>query len=537
MQLKSFYLHKQSFFTQGIKADGNEKGYPSYYFNPDEHVTDVCILNQVADYEEYRMLLSSAILLTQILIPFVIPFSGRMFHNRIQKQIRKRESNFKHYLRGFFMSLILLCTYAFIGNSVAVATEEKNDISKSSFSDVHNNYVIGAIIMCAVNPINTFVNISYNCCQMQKDCCIFCQCCFCCCKYKQKFWFTMSIVILVVTASFLSFNAVYIFMGMIAAPIETGSLIFFYSTVFFLLTMTFTITSKGWSYAWKQLGKERTPTSQEQPRIPLELPVYTEDSVSVNVVSPEDSTCCSNFFNRRRSSVQQEQPPTLCKRFKNYFATPKWSRCCLICDIVIGFMIVVFVVGDMALYLTFYYQMAIKVEPYSSSAGFLSSFGSLVPAIFTLTVGLLEKRFISFISGPGNDNTEGADEEGNDGNNGPRGDENNGGARNTGEGARNTGEGETNTGGGETNTGGGETNTGGGETNTGGGETNTGGGETNTGGGETNTGGGETNTGEGERNTGGETNTGGGGGSGESDDEESTESAPLLRHSLGSINN
>ena len=480
MQLKSFYLHKQSFFTQGIKADGNEKGYPSYYFNPDEHVTDVCILNQVADYEEYRMLLSSAILLTQILIPFVIPFSGRMFHNRIQKQIRKRESNFKHYLRGFFMSLILLCTYAFIGNSVAVATEEKNDISKSSFSDVHNNYVIGAIIMCLVNPINTFVNISYNCCQMQKDCCIFCQCCFCCCKYKQKFWFTMSIVILVVTASFLSFNAVYIFMGMIAAPIETGSLIFFYSTVFFLLTMTFTITSKGWSYALKQLGKERTPTSQEQPRIPRELPVYTQDSVTVNVVSPEDSTCCSNLFKRRRSSVQQEQPPTLYKRFKNYFATPKWSRCCQICDIVIGFMIVVFVVGDMALYLTFYYQMAIKVEPYSSSAGFLSSFGSLVPAIFTLTVGLLEKRFISFISGPSNDNTEGADEEGNNESNGLGGDGSNG------AGDGNAGVGDGNTGGraGDGNAGVGDGNTGGGDGNSGGRaeDGNTGGGDRNGGG-------------------------------------------------------
>ena len=280
------------------------------------------------------------------------PLLQSAFYKQIDRRMANRKSNFKHYLRGFIITLALLGVCTFFGNLWAIATEETNDLTKSGISDVHDNYIIGAFIMCGVNPLNIIVNIWYNSKRMNGHWCIrhSDKCKWMTrCKTSRDFWFTFSTFIIIITANLLSFNIIYVFMGLIAAPIATGSLLFLYSTVFFLLTMFFTLLSKGWSIAWEQLRAHNTDGKD----------------------------------------LQEETDPK-----------PQASneRLFLCCDILIGFLIAVFLVVDMGLYLAFYYEMAVTVEPYSSSAGFLSSFGSLVPAIFTLTAGLLEKRLINFLS-------------------------------------------------------------------------------------------------------------------------------------------
>ena len=158
-----------------------------------------------------------------------------------------QKSNFKHYFRGFIITSALLCACSFIGNLVALITEEASEISRSSISDVHNNYIIASIFIFGVLPLNLSINMLYNFCLMQGKCCKTCNDC----------WLIFSICNVTVTGNFLSFNAVYVFMGLIAAPIATGSLIFLYATVFFLFSMFFTLISRGGSIAWKQLRKQQ----------------------------------------------------------------------------------------------------------------------------------------------------------------------------------------------------------------------------------------------------------------------------------------
>ncbi len=77
VQLKSFYLHKQSFFTHGT-GTFSEQGYPIYFFDPRFHVNDVCSLKQVNDFMKMRIALAVAIILTQMLNPIAIPLIGEL---------------------------------------------------------------------------------------------------------------------------------------------------------------------------------------------------------------------------------------------------------------------------------------------------------------------------------------------------------------------------------------------------------------------------------------------------------------------------
>ncbi len=81
-QLKSFLLHKQSFFTHGTDAL-SEQGYPIYYIDPRIHVDDVCPLRQFDIYKTMRNTLLAAIILTQLLNPIAVPIIGRLVYKEI----------------------------------------------------------------------------------------------------------------------------------------------------------------------------------------------------------------------------------------------------------------------------------------------------------------------------------------------------------------------------------------------------------------------------------------------------------------------
>ena len=73
------------------------------------------------------------------------------------------------------------------------------------------------------------------------------------------------------------------------------------------------------------------------------------------------------------------------------------KKCIDFIDIVLGIVIPFFVLIDVILYLAFYYLMAVAVQPYTSSAFFLSAFSNLFPAIFTLMAGLLGRYMITVL--------------------------------------------------------------------------------------------------------------------------------------------
>ena len=363
------------------------------------HQNDVCVLKQVDAYARNRYILAVAILLTQFLIPVVIPFSARIFYDRIHSRITKGNSATTHYFFGFILTTALLGVFAFGSNVYSFSIEEHDDVSKSSISDVRIYYVLGSIIMLLINPLLAFINIWYNNSRRHGKCCFrlsFCRCCCFRCSSWNDFFSVISITILVMTTNVLLFNIIYIFMGLIAAPIETGSLLFLYLTVFFLLTMFLALVHKGFSIANKKLKNPKSDVvfdplpCRHEPQFRIQLE-ESDGFTIMRLVDSESDASVGNF-------VEYEPLPQSGPR------AGKISACLLAFDVFIAVVSAILVFADMLLYMSFYYEMALTVEPYTSSAGFLSSFGSLVPALFTLTAGILEKRLITFLSGFDNSN-------------------------------------------------------------------------------------------------------------------------------------
>ena len=341
VQLKSFYLHKGSFLTHGTKV-GNEQGFSTFFFYPEDHVTDFCVLHYTEDYRIKRNILAAAILITQVFNLLVIPFTARRFYKRISDTLKDESSDLKHYFRGFTLTIGLLGVVAFICDIILVSFEEANDDSKSVISDVHAYYIGGLVFLLLFSVFFNFLYTVFlnavclpsrepvandgddN--KMRFEYCTICS----------RFGFIVFIYVFV--TELFSFHGIYILMGLVAAPVVTGSLVIFYITAMFLSTMFFALISKGIAY----VGKNNEGT-----------------------------------------------------------ANTKRENALLTFDVFLVIFIGLLFLAGICLYLTFYYRMVISVEPYSTGAGFLSSFGTLVPSILTLTAGLLEKRLIKFLNGSG----------------------------------------------------------------------------------------------------------------------------------------
>ena len=325
IQLRSFHLHKQAFFTSGTRANGAEEGYPTYFYSP-QNPTDHCVLKQLEEFKNTRVLLAVAIIVTQTVIPFAIPFCGRIFYHQIERRLARKQSNYKYYLQGFITTFGVLGVIAL---GINTDTLIKN-FSTSGVSDVKAYYII-PIISFILNFISSLFNIAYNayCFKKQYN------------DTKTVVLFSLSILILVLSTNILSFNFFYTFLGLIAAPIQSGTFLLVYLTGFFFVTMFFALIHKGWSIG--------------------------------------------NRLFRKKESNQED-------------TTTNFSKCGISgCDTFISFLITFFLMVSVIFYFAFYYLLAMAVQPYTSPSGFLSAFGSLVPAIFTLAFGLLERCIITFL--------------------------------------------------------------------------------------------------------------------------------------------
>ncbi len=383
-----------------------------YYFDPSVHKDDVCVLKQVDTYTKNRYILAVAIFLTQILIPVIIPFSARIFFADIKYRVKRLYPASTHYFFGFIITTALLGLFALGSNIYLIASEELNDISRSSISDVRLYYIIGSVLMLVFVPLFALVNIWYNNARAQGRCCfkLSCfRCCCCRCNSCSDFFPVFSIFVLVFTANMISFNAIYVFMGLIAAPIQTGSLLLLYLAVFFLFTMFVALIHKGYKMVTRfrnpgsdfvLLPRPPLPPAPEFSNFQLEQPPDPNGFIFVKLANQKHNEQQETITaeNEQHENVRVENKQS--KKTSKKIMLKKRLNCCVIVfdAFIVAFCALLFL-ADLLLYMVFYYEMAIHLEPYTSSAGFLSSFSILIPALFTLTAGILEKRFINFLSG------------------------------------------------------------------------------------------------------------------------------------------
>ena len=315
------------------------------------------------------MLLAAAIVLTQLLIPIIILLYGHIVKDQIEKQKAKEESNFNHHLLGFLYSYGLLGVLAGITNLIALG----KNFSASSVNDVQWYYYLGTFFFLYVTLnillyVCNFLNLA-----------------------RYKFWrfikklhITFISLILTLSTNVLAFNIVYALLGLIAAPIRTGALLLTYSTIFFFVMMLIALILKALNSRREYKNKSSDiPTGQTQ------TPDHTSASSISNHetdVHPEDNTTDA-------SSVHTTSLPD--------FITDSSETDNIASTNLMSCIIAFFVVADVFLYLAFYYFMAMAVQPYTSSSGFLSLIGNLVPGIFILVVGWLVNCIFKFLINDG----------------------------------------------------------------------------------------------------------------------------------------
>ena len=326
-----------------------------------------------------RVLLAVALILTQLVTPHSIHLCVRLTYPLIRQRMSKERSNFKYYLPCFIFTFGLLGITGAVVNGVAL----RNNFSASGVDDVEAYYITAAVIIALNYTVNPFISTVCNACCFKKEH-----------TKKETYWFVLSTLILVLSANSFSTNVIYALMGLVVAPIQTGALLFLYSSIFFFLTMVFSLILKGCNKLCRGVNnngsniKSADPESvRPEPNDPESVRPKPNDPESVRPKPNDPESVCPKLNDPESVRPKLNDPEPTNYDFK------KPSKC----DIATGCIIIVILIIDVFFYLAFYYQMAMAVQPYTLSHGFLSAFGCLVPAIFSVAGGMLGNRLITFL--------------------------------------------------------------------------------------------------------------------------------------------
>ena len=344
LQLKSFYLHKQSFFTHGT-GTLNEQGYPIYYFDPRIYVNDVCTLRQVKDFAIMRYVLAAAIMLTQVLNPIVVPLIGQLVYVRLSGLSKWKMLSFK----GFLTAFVLLGLIVFSNNiHTLVITVNVT----SSLKNIRNFYIFAAIFVLGYNPVVLFITLCCTLKSLQKSQ-----------SYtgwrdtlKNTKLYVAAIVIVELTGNLLSFHLFYIFLGLVAAPVATGFNLGLAATIFFITNVClvmFLVINKDimMSLLMEMVAKLRGYKSLKGTNTPG--PSETSSSTPPNTSPPETSDQESTF------------------------------TCTCICTYTLMNIIVLLVWMAIISYCVFFYMITVNVGPYTSTVSLLVFVVGLFPAMLS----------------------------------------------------------------------------------------------------------------------------------------------------------
>ena len=344
--------------------------------------------------------------MTQALSLLVIPFTGRFFYLRIKKRLTGQniDSNTGLYFLGFIGTMSLVCIAVTVNNAKMVFSGKSLLFHPSCISDVHMNFITGICVFVAQFAL-AIICVIFN--AWRKNDGTVRPVRKCCYNAFAKSWtFIISTLVLVYALGCTSFHAVFIFMALIAAPIEVGSLLLLYITALFVLTMFLALILKG---VIVTLKPEQQKQNLENFLSSLCKSKRTGSAEATPLPAGRQRTDYGTVSNsgQGQSTNQQARPSSTSSNVESQPGRVDLSRStvCYIFDAVVVLVISLLVLAALILYLTFYYEMAITVEPYTSQAGFLESFGTLIPAIFASIIGFMAKKFITFVSE--NENTPG----------------------------------------------------------------------------------------------------------------------------------
>ena len=239
-------MHHKSVITNGIDST-IESGYSVYVFNSN-NPSDYCIFDEVPNFLRLRILLGIAFGLLEMSSVFSIPLLLASMYERFKRKMTKQ--NLRYFVWATLVLIVLMIPLLITCNIFALINGFKTP--PTHYNDIHTAFIMMAVAMGIFPLVDTVAAIlvmyrfkrieenlwtNINCFGFRNytNTCLIC---------GKNFLHGFAIVAVTWFTQLALFNSIYMFIGAIAAPVETGSLLLLYITSLFALISFFAVILK-----------------------------------------------------------------------------------------------------------------------------------------------------------------------------------------------------------------------------------------------------------------------------------------------------
>ncbi len=239
-------MHHNSVITKGIDST-IESGYSVYVFNSN-NPSDYCIFDEVSNFLRLRILLGIAFGLLEMSSVFSIPLLLASMYERFKRKMT--EKNLRYFVWATLVLIVLIIPLLITCNILALINGFKTP--PTHYNDIYAAFIMMAVAMGIFPLVDTIaaILVVYRFKRIEEDSWTNINC-FGFRNYEGTKVMCLknaihigAIVAVMWFTQLALFNSIYLFIGAIAAPVETGSLLLLYITSLFALISFFAVILK-----------------------------------------------------------------------------------------------------------------------------------------------------------------------------------------------------------------------------------------------------------------------------------------------------
>ena len=355
-----------------------------YVFNS-SNPSDYCIFDEVPNFLRLRTLLCIAFGLLEISSVFSIPLLLASMYERFKRKMT--EQNLRYFVWATLVLIVPIILLLIFCNILALI----NGLTTppTHYSDIYTAFILMAIGMgiflaadigtaiVVVFRFNSIENSWHNInCFGFRDCKNTGLIC------GKIFLHGFAIFAVTLFTQLALFNSIYMFIGAIAAPVETGSLLLLYVTSLFALISFFAVILKVFH---KTLPPARGPTDR--------------------IATPKNAqTKAQNNPTPTFSSLEEQQPengmddqPKIVQKNNNI----TWCVC--LCYFFLLIALVCVLAAGIGVFVSFMYIYITLNQEYRNNRGILTFLAALIPSLFASISGIFWTRIMQCIGKDNND--------------------------------------------------------------------------------------------------------------------------------------
>ena len=371
LQLLSYALHRNSVIHNGIDSS-IESGYSVYVFNTTRNHGDYCIFDEYQNFGLLRTLLFIAFGLLELTSVFSIPLLLASIYDEFKRKM-SNENNHRYFVWATLILIVPIILLLFCCNTLAII----NGLSspRTKYNDIFAGFIVMAVLMVVLPVVDLLAAIVvvgfYFIAQLKDEMNCFgypyrvnttrkCSC-------LKNFVHIGVIVVVTWFTQLALFNSIYVFIGAIAAPVETGSLLLLYITSLFALISFFAVILK--------VFRKTLPTAVAK------LIARRADEQPVENAPPAPDA---------PPVVEQQSEPS------EITITCCQGCSCFTCFVPFLLLVIVLAAG-IGVFVSFIYLYVTLNQEYRNNRGILTFLGALLPSLLASTSGFFWTQIIPCI--------------------------------------------------------------------------------------------------------------------------------------------